>query len=118
MTIMVSFLPIPGTLGEMKSKPTQNAVRQLNSYGVHADMIIARSTHSLDKKRKEKIADATSVPVDHIISAPDIESIYDVPLNFAKDSIGDTLLRILRLKHKKQEEGLHFLLFRIHFLRN
>ena len=107
MTIMVSFLPVPGTLGEMKSKPTQNAVRQLNSYGVHADMIIARSTHSLDKKRKEKIADATSVPVDHIISAPDIESIYDVPLNFAKDSIGDTLLRILRLKHKKQEEGLH-----------
>jgi CTP synthase len=92
MTIMVSFLPVPGTLGEMKSKPTQNAVRQLNSYGVHADMIIARSTHSLDKKRKEKIADATSVPVDHIISAPDIESIYDVPLNFAKDSIGDTLV--------------------------
>jgi CTP synthase len=106
MNILVSFLPVPGTLGEMKSKPTQNAVRQLNSYGVHADMIVARSTHALDKKRKEKISDATSVPAEHIISAPDIESIYDVPLNFAKDSIGETLLRILSLKPRNKEEGL------------
>lgn len=105
-TILVSFLPVPGTLGEMKSKPTQNALRQLNSYGVHADMIVARSTHPLDKKRKEKISDATSVPADNIISAPDIDSIYDVPLNFAKDQIGNKVLSLLRMKAKKNEKGL------------
>lgn len=106
MNILVSYLPVPGTLGEMKSKPTQNAIRQLNSYGIHADMIVARSTHPLDKKRKEKIANATSVAVENIISAPDIESIYDVPLNFAKDSVGQSILRILRLKEKRNEPGL------------
>ena len=53
--IMVSFLPIPSKLGEMKSKPTQNAIRQLNSYGVQTDIIIARSEVPLDEKRKEKI---------------------------------------------------------------
>jgi len=54
MTVLVSFLPVPGTLGEMKTKPTQNAIRQLNAYGVHADMIVARSSHPLDKNAKKK----------------------------------------------------------------
>lgn len=60
--IMVSFLPIPSTLGEMKSKPTQNAVRQLNSYGINPDFIVARSHVALDDKRKEKIAISCNVP--------------------------------------------------------
>jgi CTP synthase len=90
----------------MKSKPTQNAVRQLNACGVHADMIVARSTHPLDQRRKEKIADATSVPAENIISAPDIASIYDVPLNFDKDSIGEKVLSLLGLKTKKVGEGM------------
>jgi len=50
--IMVSYLPVPGTIGEMKTKPTQSAVRDLNSYGVQPDIILARSTHALDAKRK------------------------------------------------------------------
>ena len=49
--VIVSYLPVPHTIGEMKTKPTQNAVRMLNSYGVQPDIIIARSTHTLDKKR-------------------------------------------------------------------
>ena len=106
MTILVSFLPIPGTLGEMKSKPTQNAIRQLTACGVQADMIVARSAYPLDQKRKEKIANGTSVPAENIISAPDIESIYDVPLNFSKDSIGDTILKILRLSSRKNGHAL------------
>src|SRR3990167_4148023 len=56
MFVMVSYLPVPRNIGEMKTKPTQNAVRQLNSYGINADMIIARSHVPLDYKRKEKIA--------------------------------------------------------------
>jgi CTP synthase len=53
--VMVSYMPVPNMLGEMKSKPTQNALRQLNSYGVNADMIIARSEVPMDHKRKEII---------------------------------------------------------------
>src|ERR1035437_4958252 len=65
MFIMVSYLPIPGSLGEMKSRPTQNAVMQLNSYGVQPDMIIARSPLPLDYRRKEKIAFSCAIPVEN-----------------------------------------------------
>lgn len=95
--VMVSYLPVPSTLGEMKTKPTQSAVRELNSYGVQPDFIIARSKLVMDEKRKEKLAIWCNVRPDHIISAPDVESIYDVPLNFEKDQIGDRLLDALRL---------------------
>lgn len=60
--IMVSFLPIPNKIGEMKSKPTQNAIKQLNSYGVQTDIIIARSEVPVDPKRKEKLAETCNVP--------------------------------------------------------
>jgi len=99
--VMVSYLPVPGTLGEMKSKPTQNAVRDLNSYGIQPDFLIARAPHPLDDKRKEKLAVACSVPPDHVISAPDIKSIYDAPLNFENDRLGDMLLGALKLPAKK-----------------
>jgi len=104
--IMVSYLPIPGQLGEMKTRPTQNAIRQLNSYGIQPDMIIARSERALDKKRKEKIAISCNVRTDHVISAPDIESIYDVPINFEKDNLGELVLDLLKLKTKKRKTNL------------
>lgn len=95
--VMVSYLPVPGTLGEMKTKPTQSAVRELNSYGVQPDFIVARSNSVMDEKRKEKLAIWCNVRPDRIISSPDVESIYDVPLNFARDGLGDTLLDALSL---------------------
>lgn len=103
--VMVSYLPVPGTLGEMKTKPTQSAVRELNSYGVQPDFIIARSTLSMDEKRKEKLAIWCNVRPDHIISAPDLDSIYDVPLNFKADKLDDLLLDALRLP-KGKENGM------------
>jgi len=102
--VMVSYLPVPGTIGEMKTKPTQLAVRQLNSYGVQADFIVARSTHPLDKKRKEKLAIWCNVEPDRIISAPDVDSIYDVPLNFERDKLSDTLLEALDIENHKESD--------------
>ena len=99
--ILVSYLPIPSKLGEMKTRPTQNALRQLNSYGIQADFIIARSAVPLDQKRKDKLASTCSVEADHVISAPDIDSIYDVPLNFEKDKIGEMLAHDLGLPNRK-----------------
>ena len=93
--VVVSYLPVPSTIGEMKTKPTQTAVRELNSYGVQPDFIIARSTHPLDNKRKEKLAISCNVEPDRIISAPDVHSIYDVPMNFERDHFSDTLLEAL-----------------------
>lgn len=100
MFVMVSYLPVPGSLGEMKTRPTQNAVRQLNSYGVQPDVIIARSALPLDHKRKEKIAFSCSLPAENVISAPDIKSIYDVPLNFEKDKMVGVVLKTLHMRTK------------------
>lgn len=89
--VMVSYLPVPGNIGEMKTKPTQHAVRTLNSSGIQPDIIIARSKMPLDEKRKEKLSMFCNVPIDHVISAPDVDSIYDIPLNFEKEGLGDMI---------------------------
>jgi len=103
MFAMVSYLPIPSTIGEMKTKPTQNAVRQLNGYGINPDIIIARSVDPVDKKRKEKLATMCGVLPENIISAPDVSSIYDIPINFEKDGIGNRILSHFNLKPKKKD---------------
>ena len=101
VTMMVSYLPVPNKIGEMKTKPTQHAVRTLNSNGVHPDFIIARSDHPLDKKRKEKMALFCNVKEDRVVSAPDVESIYDVPINFERDKLSDRILERLALPAKQ-----------------
>jgi len=103
MFVMVSFLPIPGTIGEMKTKPTQNAVRQLNSYGISPDLIVARSEVPLDQKRKEKIAMTTGIEHEDVISAPDIKSIYEIPINFEKDGLSKRILSHFGLRARQKD---------------
>lgn len=103
---LVSYLPIPGKLGEMKTKPTQYAVRTMNSYGVQPDIIIARGEVALDMKRKEKIASSSGMRPEQVISAPDVDSVYDVPLNFEADHLCEMVMKILKLKAKKKEPEL------------
>ncbi len=102
--VMVSYLPIPSTIGEMKTRPTQHAVQQLNSYGIQPDFIIARAAKPLDFKRKEKLAIWCNVHADNIISAPDVDSIYDVPLNFERDHLSDLLLKMLSKRGKQDSD--------------
>lgn len=99
--VMVSYLPVPSSIGEMKTKPTQTAARMLNSTGVFADFILARGPVPLDKKRKEKIARFCNVKSDHVISAPDVASVYDVPLNFEKDNLSLRMCEVLGIKNIK-----------------
>ena len=100
--VLVSYLPIPKKIGEMKTKPTQYAVRALNSAGVQPDVIIARAEIPLDKPRKEKIALNCNMRGEDIISAPDINSIYEVPLNFEKDRLSNIILKKLHLRARKR----------------
>ncbi len=103
--ILVSYLPVPENLGEMKTKPTQQAARLLNAAGIQADFIIARSKHHVDKRRKEKLGIFCDVPEGNVISAPDVESIYDVPVNFENEQFGDKLIAELGLK-KREGNGM------------
>jgi len=91
--VLVSYLPVPNKIGEMKTKPTQYAVRSLNAAGIQPDIIIARSEISLDKKRKEKLADHCNLREEDVISAPDIDSVYEVPVNFENDGLSRTILK-------------------------
>jgi CTP synthase len=102
--VMVSYLPVPGSLGEMKTKPTQTAVRMLNSTGVFADMIVARSPIGVDLKRKEKIAKFCNVRMENVISAPDVSSIYDIPLNYEKDNLSLRICELLDLPTKQKPD--------------
>ncbi len=101
--VMLSYVPIPSNIGEMKTKPTQHASRELNSVGLQADVILARAATSLDQKRKEKIALFCNVRPERVISAPDVESIYDVPLNYEKDGMGDILCEVLGLPKRASD---------------
>ena len=103
LTVMVSYLPIPSKVGEMKTKPTQYAVRTLNSAGIQPDFIIARSETFLDQRRKEKIAMFCNIPERDVISAPDIDSIYEVPVNFERDDLSRLILKKLGLKYAKTD---------------
>lgn len=96
--VMVSYLPIPSKIGEMKTKPTQYAVRTLNASGIQPNLIIARSQQRLDQKRKEKISMFCNVSVDRVISAPDVDSIYDIPINFEKEGLGDLICDLVDIK--------------------
>lgn len=96
--VMVSYLPVPSKIGEMKTKPTQYAVRTLNGSGIQPDVIVARSVVALDDKRKEKLAMFCNVPMDRIISAPDVDSIYDIPINFEKEGLGSMICDVVDMK--------------------
>lgn len=103
--VLVSYLPIPKMIGEMKTKPTQHAVRSMNAAGIQPDVIIARSVVPMDEPRKKKLAVLCNVSERDIISAPDVNFIYEVPLNFEKDRLGARLLEKFGLKPRERDLG-------------
>lgn len=101
--VLVGYLPVPNNLGEMKTKPTQQAVKWLNMSGIQADLIVARSMFSLDEPRKRKISVFCNVDKDDVFSSPDVSSIYEIPLNFEKDNLGNRILKRFELKPRKTD---------------
>ena len=100
--ILVSYLPIPEMIGEMKTKPTQTAVKSLNEAGIQSDIILGRASVPLDEPRKRKISIFCNVDIKDVISAPDIKSIYEIPINFEKENLGSRILKKFGLQAKKQ----------------
>ncbi len=101
---LVSYIPALGAGGnELKTKPTQYSARSLNSVGLQPDLILARAEVSLDAKRKEKLEFMCGLEEGDVISAPNVDSIYEVPINFEKDHISDRILKKLSLKPKGED---------------
>ncbi|HTY39722.1 MAG TPA: CTP synthase [Candidatus Paceibacterota bacterium] len=101
--VLVSYLPIQGSDSELKTKPTQHAVRALNAAGLQPDVILARASVPLDMKRKQKIAFNCNLREKDIISAPDVKSIYDVPLNYEKDKLSDIICEKLHIRPRRRD---------------
>jgi CTP synthase len=97
--VHVAYLPIPRSLGEMKTKAVQHSVRELRNFGIQPDFIIGRSNKYLDNVRKEKIALFCNVNKDDVISDPEIENIYKLPQIFEEENFGDKILVKFGTKH-------------------
>ncbi len=97
------YLITPSSLGEMKSKPAQASIYDLYKLGLHPDIVICRSSQPMDEKRKETIAFNTGINLDQIFSAPDVKSVYEIPLLFKEQNLDDKLLKKLNLKRKENK---------------
>src|SRR5207249_796420 len=101
--VHTTLVPVMGAVGEQKTKPTQQSVRELRAAGIQPNVIIARGEHSLEPEIKKKIAFFSDVPVEGVISAPDASTIYDVPLLFDGQGLTEYAMKTLGLRAKSED---------------
>jgi CTP synthase len=90
--IHLTLVPFIASAGELKTKPTQHSVRDLRSIGIHPDVLLCRTDRPLDADMKRKIALFCDVDEEAVITARDVSSIYEVPLNLAGEGLDSILL--------------------------
>jgi len=101
--IHLGYLPTPPSVGEMKSKPMQTSVRILNGSGIQPDFLVCRANEPIDDRRKSTLAWITSVPADHIIGAPNLDTIYRIPLGFEQQKFAEKILECFKMKPRKND---------------
>ncbi len=106
--VHIVYLPIPASLGEMKSKPAQQSVLTLNTLGIFPDFIVCRAEKPVDAKRREKIALAAALPKERVFSAPDANIIYEVPLILAQQKMPQVMLKVMGIKRKLKRNLKHW----------
>ena len=99
--VHLTLLPSIAVSGEIKTKPTQHSVRELRSLGLQPDFLILRSKGNITQTTKEKISLQCSVDIKKIISSPDVESIYSLPISMHKEGLDDQIVENLNLKSAK-----------------
>ncbi|MBU2620903.1 MAG: CTP synthase [Proteobacteria bacterium] len=95
--IHLTLVPYIATAGEVKTKPTQHSVKELRSIGIQPDILLCRTDRYLSKEIKAKIALFCNVGVDAVITAKDVESIYEVPLIFHSEGLDDKIIELLNI---------------------
>ncbi len=100
MFIHVTYVPYIKTAGELKTKPTQHSVKELRAIGIQPDAIICRAERDLPKGIKAKIALFSNVDEEAVISAPDLDYIYDLPNKFKEEGLDRIVAQRLDLEHR------------------
>ena len=95
--IHLTLVPYIPTAGEVKTKPTQHSVKELRSIGIQPDILLCRADRNLAKEIKSKIALFCNVSVDAVITAKDVDCIYEVPLNFHREGLDDKVVELLHI---------------------
>lgn len=98
---LVTYMPIPSHLGEMKTKPTQTAISALMERGIIPDIILCRGKDVLDDIRKKKIETYVNIKKECIISVPDVDSIYRVPIVLEEQNLGEKILKKFNIAQKQ-----------------
>ncbi len=93
----LTLVPFMKTSGELKTKPTQHSVKELRSIGIQPDIVLCRSDRPIGKDLKAKISLFTNVPLEAVISARDVDNIYEIPLLFAQENLDGIILKLLNL---------------------
>lgn len=96
--VLLTYLPVPSHIEEMKTKPTQQAIKLLSETGIFPDFILCRARGPLDNIRKKKIEVYANIDTESVISAPDVATIYSIPLNFEREGMGTKILKKLKLE--------------------
>ncbi len=96
--VHVTLVPFISTAGELKTKPTQHSVKELLSIGIQPDILLCRTDRRLPRELKAKIALFCNVQESCVISAQDVETIYEVPVALAKEGLDEQILRLLRIQ--------------------
>jgi CTP synthase len=95
--VHLTLVPFISSAGELKTKPTQHSVKELTGFGIQPDILLCRATHPLEKKVKQKIAHFCNVEEGSVISAPDAETIYEVPLHFHAEGLDERVVEKLNV---------------------
>ncbi|MEK6777657.1 MAG: CTP synthase [bacterium] len=101
--VHLTLVPYIRAAGELKSKPTQHSVKELLQIGIQPDILLCRTEHPLPDDLKKKIALFCNVDNDAVITAMDVETIYEVPLILHRDGLDDKIIKLLGLKNGQQD---------------
>jgi len=99
---LVTYLVVPRHMNEMKTKPTQQAIKMLNESGIFPDFILCRGPRPLDSIRRKKIETYANIKSEYVISEPDIDTIYRIPLDLEKEKVGLKILKKFKLRARKK----------------
>ncbi|MBA7618594.1 CTP synthase [subsurface metagenome] len=95
--IHLTLVPFIQTSGELKTKPTQHSVRELQAIGIQPDVILCRTDRDLRQDIKAKISLFTNVPLEAVITAKDVDNVYEIPLHYARENLDRIILKQLKL---------------------
>ncbi len=100
--VHLAYVPYIAAAGELKTKPTQHSVKQLQSYGIQPDCLVLRSEHPLSENLKTKVASFCNVAPKYVLHSPDVPTIYELPLRMQEQGLDKVILELAGLQPKEQ----------------